>query len=439
MRTSPRRAAPASALKGDVVAPGDKSISHRSLILGARAEGVSAIAGLLESEDVLRTAAALRALGVRIERDRGADGPLWRVWGGPWTSPETTLYAGNSGTGARLLMGAIAGAGVSARLDGDASLRRRPMGRVLEPLSLMGAAVRSDDGLLPVSVDGSAPLLAIDYALPRPSAQIKSAILMAALGAQGAVVVRESAPSRDHTERLLAAFGGAVETETAEGGRIIRFEGGQKLKGARLTVPGDISSAAFLIAAALIVPSSDVLMRGVGVNPLRTGLLVTLAEMGAAIEIICERMVGGEPVADIRARVSTLKGVRVPADRAPSMIDEYPVLAVLAAFAQGTTRLEGLAELRVKESDRLAAIAAGLKANGVKCAAGPDWLEIEGRGPAGVPGGGIVATHLDHRIAMSFLVMGLGAEAAVEIDDDRMIATSFPGFFASLAALGAAV
>lgn len=431
---SARRIAPSvSPLRGEVTAPGDKSISHRALILAARAHARSEITGLLEADDVLRTAAALRALGVRIERDRTAAGAVWRVEGAPWRSPDATLYFGNSGTGARLMMGAAAGAGSAARFDGDQSLRRRPMGRVIEPLALMGVRVRSRDGLLPVDIDSSPPLRAIDYALPKPSAQIKSAILLAALGAEGATAVRETAPSRDHTERMLGAFGATLDR--ADG--VVRLAGGQRLHGARLSVPGDISSAAFLIAAALIIPGSDILIRHVGVNPQRTGLLQTLAEMGADVAVANPREVSGEPVADIRARGSGLRGVLVPAARAPSMIDEYPILAVLAAFADGATRLEGLSELRVKESDRLAAIAAGLAAAGVACAAGPDWIEIEGCGGRGVPGAARIATRLDHRIAMSFAVMGLASRSPVEIDDDSMIATSFPGFFAALRFLGA--
>lgn len=428
---SRRMAAPGRPLKGAIAAPGDKSMSHRALILAARAEGRSEITGLLEGEDVLRTAAALRALGARIERDRTPQGPLWRVEGAPWRAPDAALWFGNSGTGARLTMGAVAGAGIPARFDGDASLRRRPMGRIIEPLTAMGVAARSNNGLLPVEIEGRPPLRAIDYALPKPSAQIKSAILLAALGAEGVVTVRERAPSRDHTERMLGAFGAAVETASG----VVRFQGGRKLHAARVAVPGDISSAAFPIAAALIVPGSDVSISGVGVNPLRTGLLDTLKEMGADVTLSNLREISGEPVADIRARYSALKGVRVPAARAPSMIDEYPILAALAAFATGTTRLDGLEELRVKESDRLAAIEAGLTAAGVRCMAGADWIEIEGG--RGVPGGARVETRLDHRIAMSFLVMGLASRAPMEIDDASMIATSFPGFFAALEALGA--
>lgn len=432
MNASPRRAsAPPGPLKGEIAAPGDKSMSHRALILAARAEGRSEISGLLEGDDVLRTAAALRALGAGVERERPASGALWQVEGAPWRAPDAALYFGNSGTGARLMMGAVAGAGLQARFEGDASLRRRPMGRILEPLAQMGVSSRSRDGLLPVEIEGRRPLRALDYTLPKPSAQIKSAILLAALGAEGTVIVRERAPSRDHTERMLAAFGAAIET----GDGAVRFAGGQNLKAARLAIPGDISSTAFMIAAALVVPGSDVLIRNIGVNPLRTGLLDTLKEMGADLTLENPRELSGEPVADIRARHARLRGVRAPAERAPSMIDEYPILAVIAAFAEGPTRLEGLSELRVKESDRLAAIEAGLRAAGVACTAGPDWIEIAGG--RGVPGGARIETRLDHRIAMSFLVMGLASRAPIEIDDDRMIATSFPNFFASLEALGA--
>jgi 3-phosphoshikimate 1-carboxyvinyltransferase len=436
-RKSPRRSAPAPALKGEIAAPGDKSLSHRALILSALAEGCSEVEGLLEGEDVLRTGAALRAFGAQIERDRMGARPVWRIEGAHWRTPETALYFGNSGTGARLMMGAVAGAGVAATFDGDASLRKRPMARILEPLALMGARIAAAGGRLPATVGGEGGLRAVDYALPHASAQVKSALLLAGLGATGTTTVREKAPTRDHTERMLPAFGVRIDARADGAGRIVRLDGGQPLKAARLAVPGDFSSAAFLIAAALIVPGSDIIVRTVGVNPFRTGLLVTLKEMGASIELLNARVLSGEQAADIRVRHSPLKGVRVPADRAPAMIDEYPILSTIAAFATGTTRMDGLAELRVKESDRLAAIAAGLSANGVSVSMGPDWLEITGNG--GVAGDGLVETQMDHRIAMSFLILGLAARAPVEIDDDSLIATSFPGFFSALAALGAPV
>jgi 3-phosphoshikimate 1-carboxyvinyltransferase len=429
-------------LTGAVAAPGDKSISHRALILAALAEGRSTISGLLEGEDILRTAAALRALGAQIEKERAPSGAetmaRWRVEGGALNEPEAALYFGNSGTGCRLVMGAVAGLGVGAVFRGDASLNRRPMERVLAPLRLMGARAESRDGMLPVRIARDARLAGVDYALPKPSAQVKSAILLAALGARGRTIVREAAPSRDHTERMSPAFGAKVSVETdGAGGRRIQLDGPQKLKGADIIVPGDPSSAAFLVAAALIVPGSDVLVRNVCINPLRTGFFQTVREMGADIRFEEERVVSGEPVADIRARASKLKGVAVPAARAASMIDEYPALSILAAIAEGKTRMEGISELRVKESDRIAAVEAGLNANGVRTNSGPDWLEVEG--VARLKGGGRVATRMDHRIAMSFLVMGLAADAPIEVDEASIIATSFPGFADAMRRLGAQI
>jgi len=424
-------------LSGRAVAPGDKSISHRALIFGALAEGETLVTGLLEGHDVLRTAAAMRALGASVERDLSDAGPCWRIEGAKWRNPERTLYFGNSGTGCRLVLGAAAGQGVAARFDGDQSLRQRPMARISEPLSLMGAEISSRDGRLPVDLSPSS-LNAIEYRLPVASAQIKSATLLAALGAGGETVVIEPTPSRDHTERMLKAFGANVVVEAADGGRRIRLAGGQVLKAARIDVPGDPSSAAFLVAAATIIPGSDVLVRNVLVNPLRAGFFETLSEMGANISFENRREVSGEPVADIRARHATLNGVEVPARRAASMIDEYPILAVVAAFAAGETRMEGVEELRVKESDRLAAIEAGLNANGVATQSGPDWLSVSGMDGA-VPGGAAVETRLDHRIAMSFLVMGLASQKPVSIDDASMIATSFPDFVSLMKKLGAAI
>lgn len=423
------RARASEPLKGAATAPGDKSISHRALILGAMAEGETSVRGLLDGDDVLRTAAAMRALGAGVERD----GDLWRINGAAWRAPERALYFGNSGTGCRLVMGAAAGRGVAATFDGDASLRKRPMGRVTEPLLKMGAAATSRDGRLPVSF-AAKRLCAIDYTLPAPSAQIKSAILLAALGAEGETVVREPIPSRDHTERMLAAFGARIAIEEDKGGRVIRLAGGQSLCATAIEAPGDPSSAAFLVAAALIVPGSDIIVRNVLANPMRTGFYETLRDMGANLAFQNERIVSGEPVADIRARHSSLKGVRVPASRAASMIDEYPILAIVAAFAEGETHMAGIEELRVKESDRIAAVEAGLKANGVQCASGKDFLRITG---GGVKGGGRVATHMDHRIAMSFLVMGLASNQPIEIDDASMIATSFPAFFDVMRSIGA--
>ena len=419
-------------LNGRITVPGDKSISHRALIFGALASGTTRITGLLEAEDVLNTGAALRALGVSIERE----GAGFAVEGATWQNPTRTLYAGNSGTGVRLLMGAVAGQGITASFDGDRSLRARPMGRILEPLGEMGCRSDSDEGRLPVTIHAG-PLAGIRYRLPKPSAQIKSAVLLAALGAAGETIVEEPVLSRDHTERMLAAFGVALSfDELPEGGRAIRLAGGQALTACNITVPADPSSAAFPVVAALITPGSDITVKGVLINPQRDGLYRTLIEMGADITRENERETGGETLADLRVRHSALKGVTVPAERAPSMIDEYPVLAVAAAFAEGQTRMQGLEELRVKESDRLAAVAAGLRANGVAHGEGEDWLTVTG---GTVPGGGTVTTHLDHRIAMSFLVMGLAAEAPVSVDSTQMIATSFPTFLDLMTGLGAAI
>ncbi|MEZ5920262.1 MAG: 3-phosphoshikimate 1-carboxyvinyltransferase [Parvularculaceae bacterium] len=423
-------------LSGESAAPGDKSISHRALIFGALADGETIAAGLLEGHDVLRTAAAMRALGARIERDRLAGGGgIWRIRGAKWTAPARPLYFGNSGTGCRLVLGAAAGQGVAADFDGDQSLRSRPMKRVSAPLAEMGADVRmSTSGTLPLSL-AAGKLRAIDYLMPVASAQVKSAILLAALGASGETTVTETVLSRDHTERMLQTFGAKMEFGTADIGRRIRLVGGQRLKAKHLDVPGDPSSAAFLAAAAAITPGSDVLIKKVLVNPLRAGFYETLKEMGGAVEFQNTREVSGEPVADIRVRHSNLTGVDVPANRSASMIDEYPVLSIVAAFARGETRMRGLNELRVKESDRLSAIKAGLNANGVAVESGDDWLVVAGQ-DGDVQGGGEVATHLDHRIAMSFLVMGLASAKPVSIDDASMIATSYPGFAATIRSLG---
>ena len=419
-------------LTGEVLAPGDKSISHRALIFGALATGTTKICGLLESDDVLRTGAAMRALGAEVEREMGE----WRVTGGPWRTPDQALYFGNSGTGARLVLGAVAGAGVGAAFDGDASLRSRPMGRVLEPLRMMGLEALDVDGSLPVIVEQNEGLAAINCKLASPSAQVKSAILLAALGAQGKTRIHEPVLCRDHTERMLGAFGVSIAFEDdGEGGRFITVAGGQKLKAADVTAPGDPSSAAFLVAAALITPNSEIVVKNVLVNPLRAGFYETLREMGADISFENERDQSGEPVADIRARHSVMHGVVAPGERAPSMIDEYPILAVVAAFAQGETMMTGLEELRVKESDRIAAVEAGLAACGVDVKSGPDWLRV--RGERTVAGGGRIKTHHDHRIAMSFLILGLASEKAVEIDDGSMIATSFPEFAELMTAIGA--
>ncbi|PWR17742.1 3-phosphoshikimate 1-carboxyvinyltransferase [Zavarzinia compransoris] len=425
------------ALAGAVTVPGDKSISHRALILGALAVGRTEVTGLLEGDDVLRTAECMRRLGAKVVRL----GPgRWQVDGvgvGGLVEPADVLDMGNSGTGARLLMGVVAGHPITAVFTGDASLNRRPMARVTEPLARMGAAFVGRAGnKLPLAVVGARNPLPIEYRLPVASAQVKSAILLAGLCAPGETTVIEPEPTRDHSERLLGHFGAEIRiVDAADGSRRVTLRGQPELTAAPVVVPGDPSSAAFPLVAALIVPGSDVIIENVGLNPLRIGLFDTLIEMGASIEYLNRRVAGGEPVADLRVRHSALKGVTVPAERAPSMIDEYPVLAVAAGFATGTTRMNGLAELRVKESDRLAAVAAGLAANGIAHEAGPDFLIVAGKGK--VPGGGTVATHMDHRIAMSFLVMGLAAERPVTVDDIHMIDTSFPGFGTLMASLGA--
>ena len=427
-------ARPSGPLVGRTRAPGDKSISHRALILGAMAEGRTAIDGLLESDDVLRTADAVADLGAHVTR--GEDGH-WEVVGkGAFEAPAEILDCGNSGTGVRLLMGAAAGFPIDVRFTGDASLRKRPMGRVLDPLGLMGA--RSEGaipGQLPLVLHGGG-LKAVSYRLPVPSAQVKSALLLAGLNAEGGVEVIEPEATRDHTERMLTAFGAVLDITPDGAGRRIRLAGGQRLRGAHVIVPGDPSSAAFPIVAALITPGSAVRVEGVLLNPLRTGLFETLKEMGADLVIENAREESGEPVGDLVARHSRLKGVDVPAERAPSMIDEYPILAAAAAFAEGVTRMNGIAEMRVKESDRIALMAAGLEACGVDVAEEPRALIVAGSGRP-PRGGAMVETHGDHRIAMAHLVLGLGAQGAVRVDEPGMIATSFPTFVALMTALGA--
>jgi len=419
--------------------PGDKSISHRALILGALAVGETRISGLLEGEDVLNTAKAMQALGARVERIGEGS---WRVNGvgvGGFAAPKDAIDCGNSGTACRLVMGAVGGCPIDATFDGDASLRKRPMKRILDPLELVGARTveTAEGGRLPLRLAGARDPIPIIYRTPVPSAQIKSAVLLAGLNAPGETTVIESEASRDHTERMLGHFGAEVRT-APEGvhGRRITLKGQPELAPAPVMVPADPSSAAFPMAAALIVPGSDVILPDVMTNPLRTGFVTTLMEMGARIEKLNLRD-EGEEMTDFRVRASALNGVDVPAHRAPSMIDEYPVLAVLAAFAEGTTVMHGLKELRVKESDRLAATADMLRGNGVSVEVEGDDLIVHGRGRA--PGGGVVATHMDHRIAMSALVMGLAAEKPVGVDDTAFIATSFPGFVATMRNLGAAI
>src|SRR5580704_11634857 len=436
-KPSPLTARRSGPLQGRVRVPGDKSISHRALILGALAVGETRISGLLEGEDVLNTGNAVRALGAQVERiGVGA----WRVHGvgvAGFAEPAAALDFGNSGTGARLMLGAVAGSPIIARFDGDASLRKRPMRRVLEPLERIGArTLASDDGRLPLTLAGARDPIPIVYEPPVASAQLKSAVLLAGLAAPGETVVIEAEATRDHTEKMLSHFGAQVRVEP-EGahGRRITLVGQPELAPRPIVVPADPSSAAFALVAAAITPGSEVILEGVMLNPLRAGLIDTLADMGAAIERLDVRNEGGEEVADIRVRGGALRGVEVPAARAPAMIDEYPVLAVAAAFAEGTTVMRGLKELRVKESDRLAATAALLRANGVAVDIEGDDLIVHGKGHAA--GGGVVTTHMDHRIAMAAMVLGLTSDKPVQIDDGTFIATSFPGFVELMRGLGA--
>jgi 3-phosphoshikimate 1-carboxyvinyltransferase len=435
------KARPGRALKGRVRAPGDKSISHRALILGAMARGVTRVEDLLEGDDVLRTAAAMRAFGATVEQ---VGEGRWRVEGqGGFSEPDDVIDCGNAGTGARLIMGAAAGYALNASFTGDASLRRRPMMRVLTPLGLMGARhLCRQGGRLPLTLQGGG-LKGISYRLPEPSAQVKSAVLLAGLHAEGACEVIEAEATRDHTERMLRAFGARVDVADSGGVRIIRLAPGQALTGTDIQVPGDPSSAAFPLIAALITPGSEVTVEGVLLNPLRTGLFETLIEMGADLSIENARDAGGEQVGDVTARYSALHGVVVPADRAPSMIDEYPILAVAAAFADGQTRMLGLGELIVKESDRLALTSAGLMACGVGVGVDRDAAEMtvvgSARGNHPVVGGATVTTHGDHRIAMAHLVLGLAAREPVRVDEPGMIATSFPGFVELMNRLGGSI
>ena len=435
---TPLEARPAGPLTGKVRVPGDKSISHRALILGALAVGETRVSGLLESEDVINTAKSMRALGAKVERT----GPFaWSVQGvgvAGFAEPSAPLDFGNSGTGCRLVMGAVAGCPITAAFDGDASLRSRPMRRILDPLELMGARTGEtrEGGRLPLTLHGARDPVPILYKTPVPSAQIKSAVLLAGLAAPGVTTVIEQEASRDHTELLLKHFGAEI-TSATEGshGRRIALTGQPELQGADVVIPADPSSAAFPIVAALIVEGSDIVFSDVMTNPLRTGLFTTLREMGASIEESEVRGDTGEPMAQLRVRASKLRGVEVPPERAPSMIDEYLVLAVAASFAEGTTIMRGLKELRVKESDRLEATADMLRVNGVKVEVAGDDLIVEGKGH--VPGGGLVATHMDHRLAMSALVMGLAADRPVKVDDTAFIATSFPDFIPMMRSLGA--
>lgn len=427
----------AGSLSGRVRAPGDKSISHRALILGALASGVTEVEGLLEGEDVKRTAAAMASFGAGVERlgPSATGGGHWRVEGrGGFAEPVDVVDCGNAGTGVRLIMGAAAGFDLAVTFTGDSSLRGRPMNRVLKPLGEMGATwIARSNGRLPLTLKGG-NLKRLAYRLPEPSAQVKSAVLLAGLSAAGGAEVIEPEATRDHTERMLRAFGAQVDVSEEGGGRRIVLAGGQKLTGTRVRVPGDPSSAAFPLVAALITPGSEVTVEGMLLNALRIGLLDTLGEMGADLAVTNVRDEGGETVADVTARYSELEGVEVPPERAPSMIDEYPILAVAAAFAKGRTVMRGIGELRVKESDRIALMADGLKACGVEVEDGPDFMIVTGA--AAVRGGARVTTHGDHRIAMSHLVLGLAAEQPISVDEPGMIATSFPGFVSLMRGLG---
>lgn len=440
----PATASKSPALKGDIRIPGDKSISHRAFMFGGLAGGETRITGLLEGEDVINTGRAMQAMGAVIRKQA----ETWIINGtgnGCLLAPEAPLDFGNAGTGCRLTMGLVGPYDFETTFIGDASLSRRPMGRVLDPLRQMGVQVKSEPGdRLPVTLRGPRAPAPISYRVPMASAQVKSAVLLAGLSIPGVTTVIEPVMTRDHTEKMLRGFGANLEVETAaDGVRTIRLEGQGALSGQTIDVPGDPSSTAFPLVAALIVPGSDVTIRNVLMNPTRTGLILTLQEMGARIDILDPRQAGGEDVADLRVRHSELRGVSVPAERAPSMIDEYPVLAVAASFAEGETMMPGLEELRVKESDRLSAVARGLEINGVDCSEGEDWLSVRGR-PGGKGLGGrsrqdVVVTWLDHRIAMSFLVMGLASERPVRVDDSAIIATSFPEFMEMMRGLGAEI
>ena len=437
-KTQPLSARKSGALKGIAAVPGDKSISQRALILGGMAKGETRISGLLESEDALNTAAAVRALGATVLR---AGENAWRVTGvgvGNWRQPEIVLDFGNSGTGSRLMMGAIATTPIVAGFTGDASLRSRPMARVLDPLTRFGTRyeAQGSKALMPLTVIGATDAKAISIDVTVASAQVKSALLLAAVNARGASHIRQHVLTRDHTEKMLAAFGAEILVAPHKGGgETIQITGPANLRACTIEVPRDPSSAAFPLVAALIVPGSEISLPAILLNPRRIGLIETLLEMGANIQIQNRRVSGGEEIGDLLVRYSALKGVRVPAERAPAMIDEYPILAVAAAFAEGDTVMQGLEELRVKESDRLSAIARGLDVNGIAFEETADGLMVKGR--AAVSGGGTVATHMDHRIAMAFLTMGMASQNPVTVDDVTMIATSFPSYQTLMHDLGA--
>ena len=454
MQHSASPAAPAQAtvsvkarsLSGRAVVPGDKSISHRALIMGALAVGESTITGLLMGEDVLRTAAAVAALGARVEQSSSLSGDItWRVWGrgiGGLCEPADVLDMGNSGTGARLMAGVLSAYPFTSFMTGDASLRRRPMDRIIKPLSQTGAAfVCRAGGRLPMAITGTPLPMPLTYDSPIASAQIKSAVLLAGLHAGGITTVTEPTASRDHTERMFSYFGVDVRRQTAKSGPAhykVQVVGQPELSGKPINVPGDPSSAAFLVVAALLVPGSHLILPNIGINPLRIGLFEVLQEMGASITYTNRRDAAGEPVADIEVKSSNLKGLTVPAWRAPSMIDEYPILAVAASCAEGVTRMEGLAELKVKESDRLTAMAQGLETCGVSATVAGDSLTVQGGGPRGnAPV--TIPVNLDHRIAMAFLVLGMIGDRPIAVDDASAIATSFPDFIGLMNGLGAAI
>ena len=427
-------------LSGTANVPGDKSISHRSLILGALSVGKTEITGLLEGQDVLDTAKAMEAFGATVTRHGEGEWSVEGVGVGGFKEPEQVIDCGNSGTGVRLIMGCMATSPISATFTGDASLRKRPMGRVTDPISLFGArSYGRAGGKLPMTIVGAAEAAPVSYTTPMASAQVKSAVLLAGLNAPGQTVVIEKTPTRDHTERMLRGFGAEISVETTPEGNKITLQGQPELVAQKVAVPRDPSSAAFPVCAALLVPGSDILVPGVSQNPTRNGLFLTLKEMGADIEFLNEREEGGEPVADLRVCYSELHGITVPAERAAAQIDEYPVLSVVAANATGTTIMPGVHELRVKESDRIDAMARGLEACGVTIEEDEDTLIVHGMGAGNVPGGATCKTHIDHRIAMSFLVLGLASQKPVSVDDGSPIATSFPVFESLMAALGAQI
>ncbi|WP_370227858.1 3-phosphoshikimate 1-carboxyvinyltransferase [Cognatishimia sp.] len=437
----PMTSRPCGPLKGEAIVPGDKSISHRSLILGALAVGETKISGLLEGEDVLDTAKAMRAFGADVVDHGGGEWSVFGVGVGGFAEPDQVIDCGNSGTGVRLIMGCMATTGITATFTGDASLNKRPMARVTDPIALFGAqSVGRSEGRLPMTIVGAKDPVPVRYTTPMPSAQVKSAVLLAGLNAPGQTVVIEKEATRDHTERMLTGFGAEVSVRDTEEGREITLTGQPELQAQVIAVPRDPSSAAFPVCAALITPGSDVLVPNIGLNPTRAGLFTTLQEMGADLTFENQREEGGEPVADLRAKFSPdLKGIEVDPARAASMIDEYPVVSVVASFAQGDTVMKGVKELRVKESDRIDAMAKGLRANGVEVDEGDDWWIVKGLGHGNVPGGGTCESQLDHRIAMSFMVMGMATQKPVSVDDGGPIATSFPIFETLMDQLGARI